>query len=60
MSTERRILLWVIVFTCLGLILYLLRSAILPFVAGMAVAYLLDPVADRLERWGCHGPRHRC
>jgi predicted PurR-regulated permease PerM len=29
-----------------------LRGALLPFVAGMAVAYLLDPVADRLERLG--------
>lgn len=52
MSIERRILLWVVVFVCLGVILYLLRGAILPFVAGIAVAYLLDPVADRLERRG--------
>ncbi|MFO1153278.1 MAG: AI-2E family transporter [Rhodospirillales bacterium] len=52
MSTERRVFLWVVVFACLLIILYLLRSAILPFVAGMAVAYLLDPVADRLERVG--------
>ncbi|MFN3077010.1 MAG: AI-2E family transporter [Alphaproteobacteria bacterium] len=32
--------------------LYLLRPVLLPFVAGMAVAYVLDPVADRLEAWG--------
>src|SRR3546814_12282831 len=25
---------------------------LLPFVAGMAVAYLLDPLCDRLQRWG--------
>src|SRR3546814_13580822 len=24
---------------------------LLPFVAGMAVAYLLDPICDKLERW---------
>ena len=30
----------------------LFRSVLLPFVAGMAVAYLLDPVCDRLERAG--------
>ncbi len=52
MTPERRIFLWVVVFVCLGIILYLLSSAILPFVAGMAVAYLLDPVADRLESRG--------
>ena len=35
------------------LLLYLLRSVLVPFVAGMAVAYFLDPVADRLEEKGC-------
>ncbi len=34
-------------------LVYLLRSVLLPFVAGMAVAYFLDPVCDRLERAGC-------
>jgi len=33
--------------------LYLLRGILLPFVAGMAIAYILDPVCDRLERAGC-------
>ena len=28
------------------------REAILPFILGAGVAYLLDPVADRLERAG--------
>jgi len=35
----------------LGLI-YLLRSVLLPFVAGAAVAYFLDPIADWLEHRG--------
>jgi len=30
----------------------LLREVLLPFVAGMVLAYLLDPVANRLERLG--------
>ncbi len=51
MSTERRIALWVGVFVVLAAIIYLLRGALLPFIAGMAVAYLLDPLADRLEGW---------
>lgn len=33
-------------------LLYLLGDVILPFVLGMAVAYLLDPIADRLEALG--------
>ena len=52
MSQERRVILWVLVFFVIGATLYLLRGALLPFVAGMGVAYLLDPVADRLERLG--------
>ena len=33
-------------------LMYLLGNVILPFVLGMAVAYMLDPVADRLQSWG--------
>ncbi len=32
--------------------LLVFRSILLPFVAGMAIAYALDPIADRLERLG--------
>src|SRR5215211_7434938 len=32
--------------------LYVLRGILLPFVAGLALAYLLDPLADRFERMG--------
>ncbi|TBW36959.1 AI-2E family transporter [Siculibacillus lacustris] len=32
--------------------LWLFSGVLLPFVAGIALAYLLDPVADRLERIG--------
>ncbi|MBX6322408.1 MAG: AI-2E family transporter [Rhodospirillaceae bacterium] len=35
------------------LALWLLADILLPFVAGLALAYLLDPLCDRLERWGC-------
>jgi predicted PurR-regulated permease PerM len=53
MSTERQVALWAfaLLVVLFGL-LYLLRDILAPFVAGMAAAYLLDPVCDRLERWG--------
>jgi predicted PurR-regulated permease PerM len=35
------------------ILVYLLRTVLLPFVAGMGVAYFLDPVCDKLEKWGC-------
>ncbi|ALJ80418.1 AI-2E family transporter [Ketogulonicigenium vulgare] len=33
-------------------LLYTVSGVLLPFVLGAAIAYLLDPVADRMERWG--------
>lgn len=51
-SLERQVLFWVAVFVLLGLTLYVLGGILLPFVAGMALAYLLDPLADRLQRMG--------
>lgn len=39
---------WVFIVTTLVLT-YVTRAVLLPFVAGLAVAYLLDPIADRLE-----------
>jgi predicted PurR-regulated permease PerM len=32
--------------------LYVLRGVLLPFVAGMAVAYMFDPIVDRIEHAG--------
>jgi predicted PurR-regulated permease PerM len=34
-------------------VLWFLGDVLLPFVLGGAIAYFLDPVADRLERMGC-------
>lgn len=33
--------------------LWLVSDAVAPFILGAALAYLLDPVADKLEEWGC-------
>ena len=39
-------------FTAVIAVVMLLREILLPFIAGMVLAYLLDPLANRLERWG--------
>lgn len=52
MSLQRQILFWVGAVAAFVIVLYLLREILLPFVAGLAIAYFLDPVADRLERLG--------
>lgn len=43
---------WLAVLTVVIILLVLFQSILLPFVAGIAVAYFLDPVADRLEKAG--------
>ena len=35
-------------------ILWVLGDTLLPFIVGSALAYFLDPVADRLEKAGCN------
>lgn len=52
MSRENKLWFWLIGLFVFCLMLYFLRGILLPFVAGMAVAYLLDPLARRLERLG--------
>ena len=43
---------WGIAALIFGLLLWLLGDMLLPFILGGAVAYCLDPIADRLQRWG--------
>jgi predicted PurR-regulated permease PerM len=50
LSTQAKV--WGIALVVFVALLVLLKSILLPFVAGMAIAYLLDPVCDRLERMG--------
>ncbi len=52
MTTRQQILFWTGFVIVFGLFLFLLREMLLPFVLGMAVAYLADPMADKLEDWG--------
>ncbi len=49
---QRHAAYWVAGSALTAILLYLLGDILLPFVAGAALAYLLDPVADRLERLG--------
>ena len=43
---------WLIVLAVLIVALWLLSEILLPFVFGLAIAYLLTPVVDRLQRIG--------
>ena len=49
MSAPGKLLFWLGALAAFVAALVLLRAILLPFVAGMALAYLLDPLADRLQ-----------
>ncbi|WP_083531036.1 AI-2E family transporter [Pararhizobium antarcticum] len=48
----RQAMFWALSLAAFVLFLLVFSSILLPFIAGMALAYFLDPVADRLEKWG--------
>lgn len=52
MTIERRAIFWIAAGIVALLALYLLSPILLPFIAGVAVAYALDPAADWFERRG--------
>ncbi len=51
-TVRRQAMFWVATMAVFVLFLVVFSSVLLPFVAGMALAYFLDPVADRLQRFG--------
>ncbi len=53
MTRRERALFWVALIAAGFAGLYVLSEVLLPFVAGMAIAYFFDPVVDRCERAGC-------
>jgi len=52
LPAERQIKYWGIATAVFLILLWFLGNVILPFLLGGAIAYLLDPIADRLERLG--------
>ncbi|MGX7872253.1 AI-2E family transporter [Mesorhizobium sp. ORM6] len=52
LALRRQVFFWLASAVLMALFLYVFSGILLPFVAGMVLAYFLDPVADRLERLG--------
>ncbi len=52
MTLQRQISFWLISLVAFIIVLWLLSPILLPFIAGLVLAYFLDPVADALERLG--------
>jgi predicted PurR-regulated permease PerM len=52
MTLQRQMIFWTAALVIFILALWLLGDIMLPFIAGLVLAYFLDPVADALERFG--------
>ncbi|HVY58518.1 MAG TPA: AI-2E family transporter [Xanthobacteraceae bacterium] len=52
MSLKSQMAFWVAALVLFVLLIWLLHEILLPFVAGIALAYLLDPLANRIEHFG--------
>lgn len=52
MTLQRQVSFWLVSLVVFIIVLWLLSPILLPFIAGLVLAYFLDPVADALERLG--------
>ncbi|NRB17373.1 MAG: AI-2E family transporter [Rhodobacteraceae bacterium] len=52
LPANKQLIYWGLVALIFAVVLWALGDVLLPFVLGGAVAYLIDPVADRLEKMG--------
>ncbi|MGV8854806.1 MAG: AI-2E family transporter [Devosia sp.] len=51
MTLRNQVLIWIAFLVVLVLLLWLFRGILLPFVVGAALAYLLNPLVNRLQLW---------
>lgn len=52
MTLQKQVLIWAASLAVLVAALWAFSPILLPFIAGLVLAYFLDPVADALQRWG--------
>ena len=52
LPSQKQLQYWGIAAVVFAVLLYALGDVLAPFILGGAIAYVLDPIADRLEKWG--------
>lgn len=52
MVEKKQTIFWIVITCILFFAIYTLSPVLMPFVAGMILAYLLDPLVDRVEKIG--------
>jgi predicted PurR-regulated permease PerM len=50
MSFRQQVLFWITIFVFIVFAMWLFGDVLLPFVAGMAIAYLCNPITNQMER----------
>jgi predicted PurR-regulated permease PerM len=51
MTLRNQVLIWVTFLVVLIMLLWIFRGILLPFVVGAALAYLLNPLVNQLQKW---------
>lgn len=51
MTLRNQVLIWVTFLVVLILLLWVFRGILLPFIVGAALAYLLNPLVNQLQKW---------
>ena len=51
MTCKQHLFYWTFAFALMAAFLWLLGDILFPFIAGIALAYFLDPIADVLQQW---------
>ncbi|MEJ6813187.1 MAG: AI-2E family transporter, partial [Octadecabacter sp.] len=52
LPSQKQFQYWTLATAVVAFLLWALGDVLTPFILGGAVAYCLDPIADRLEKWG--------
>ncbi|MFW8593489.1 AI-2E family transporter [Cribrihabitans neustonicus] len=52
LPAQKQMIYWSVAAAVFVVVLWALGNVLLPFVLAGAIAYMIDPVADRLEAWG--------
>lgn len=55
-ALDRHVMFWLAALVVVVLVLWVLGQVLLPFIAAMALAYVLDPLTTRLQGWGIIRP----
>ena len=55
-ALDRQVVFWLLALAAVVLVLWILGPVLLPFVAAMALAYILDPLTTKLQRCGIYRP----